>query len=98
MGSPPPADAPAPEVQDAAAAAGSFASAVPSGPSICGFALPGLPPLPSFALPIPDFGFPPAWLLPSLSLKCDLSDPISADFGPGGGRVGVEDLEADPEG
>lgn len=98
MGSPPPADAPSPEVQDATAAAASFASAVPTGPSICGLAIPGLPALPTFSLPSFDFGFPPTWLLPSLALKCDLSNPISADFGPGGGRVGVEDLEADPEG
>lgn len=99
MGAFPPADAAPPSAQDAAAAAASFAPSPPAGPSICGFALPGLPGFPPpFSIPFPDFGFPPAWLkLPPLPSICDLAKAIVDEVEDGGGRVGTKGLEADPE-
>jgi len=99
MGFAPPADAPSPDEQDAAATAASFAPSTPAGPSVCGFALPGLPPFPpSFSLPFPpDFGIPPAWLLPPLPSLCDLAKSIADEVGDGGGRVGTKGLDDDAE-
>ena len=96
MGSPPPPDAPSPDVQDAASAAGALPAA-PVGALLCGFALPGLPPFPSFSLPSLSFAFPPAFSLPIPPL-CDLAKAISDSVSFGGGRVGRDDLENDPEG
>jgi hypothetical protein len=94
----PPPDAPTPSEQDAASAAAAFAPSPPAGPSVCGFALPGLPPFPpSFNLSLPDFGFPPAWLLPPLPTVCDLAKVVADGVADGGGRVGTKGLEDDPE-
>lgn len=69
----------------------------PTGATLCGFGfpsfafslkLPALPPLPSLQLPTFDF---------MIALNCDLSDPIDAQFGFGGGRVGQTDVDADDE-
>lgn len=95
MGAPPPPDAPAPEIQDANAAAAALPAA-PSGISICGFAIPGPPPFPTFSIPFPSFSFPPSFPFP-LPMLCDLANSIADEFGPGGGREGVDDLEKDPE-
>lgn len=94
MGSPPPEDAPEPSAQDAATAEATF-EAAPSGATLlCGFPIPGFTFNLNFKIPGFDFAFPPTFFF-ALSLKCDLSDPIDADFG--GGRVGDEGLDADPE-
>ena len=72
--------------------------AAPAGFLICGFGFPlpfglafslRIPPFPPFPIP-PTFNF-------LLQLRCDLSDPFSADFGFGGGRVVNADPEADSE-
>jgi len=95
VGFAPPEDAAPPEAQDAASASAGF-SPSPSGPEICGFAVPTFSFNLSFNLPLPSFALPPQFFF-ALSLKCDLSDPIDADAGFGGGRVGRDDLEKDPE-
>lgn len=95
MGFAPPEDAPPPEAQDAASADAGFEPA-PSGAEICGFAIPTFNFNLGFNLGLPSFDFPPAFFF-ALSLQCDLSDPISADAGFGGGRVGNDQLEKDPE-
>ncbi len=96
MGFAPPEDFPPPEVQDAAAVEASFAPS-PSGPSLCGFGIPTF----SISLRLPSFQFPPAGFPPQLSfglaLACNLSDPISASFGFGGGRVSTSDPDADEQ-
>jgi hypothetical protein len=74
----------------------SFAPA-PAGPSICGFALPGLSWSLAFHLPaFPPFPFPPTFNY-FVGLNCDLSNPISAKFGFGGGRTGQADPDSDPD-
>lgn len=91
MGFPPPADAPAPDVNAAPAIPES-----PSGSSVCGFSVPSF----EFPLPVPPglpsglFTFPPV-LLPLLPLNCDLADKF--DLPSGGGRQGTLGLEDDPE-
>lgn len=96
MGFPPPPDAPSPEVQSAATANASFAPS-PSGPQLCGFGIPIF----SFSFALPPFPFPPPGFPPVLNfgiaLSCDLSDPISADFSFGGGRVSTSDPDADTQ-
>lgn len=93
MGQAPPKNAASPADQAGASADAGF-SPSPTGPSLCGFGLPGFTFNVSFRLP----GFPPP--LPTFSwflgLKCDLSDPLSAQFGFGGGRVSQADADADP--
>lgn len=99
MGFEPPKDSPSVADQDATAAAASFAPS-PTGASVCGFAVPGLPAFPpsfSFSFP-PDFAFPPAWALPPLPSICDLARDLAAELGDGGGRTGTPGLESDPEG
>jgi hypothetical protein len=87
MGYAPPTDYPDPSEQASVEATASFEPS-PSGSSLCGFTI---PPVFSFGLTLYVPGFPPA--LPSfpfafsLSLNCDLSNPIDADFSFGGGRV-----------
>ncbi len=96
MGFPPPPDAPTPEVQNAATVDASFEPS-PSGPALCGFGFP----LFSFNSALPSFAFPPPGFPPVLNfgiaLSCDLSDPISASFGFGGGRVSTSDPDADSQ-
>lgn len=95
MGFPPPEDAPPPEAQDAAAVEASFAPS-PTGATLCGFGFPSfsfslnfqIPALPIPELPTFDF---------FVQLNCDLADPIDADFGFGGGRVGSSDVDSDDE-
>jgi hypothetical protein len=84
MGSPPPVNFPSPSDQAGVDASAGFTPA-PSGPTLCGFGLPGfkynltqrLPAIPAFP---PTFAF-------FLGLNCDLANPIDASFAYGGGRV-----------
>lgn len=99
MGSPPPPDAPSLPDQAAISLSASFEPS-PTGLEICGFAIPGFSFNLSFRIPFPSFDFPPSFFF-ALALKCDLSNPIDADFGVGGGRVAKpvpgldEDFEAE---
>ncbi len=90
MGFAPPPDYPSPEAQGQATAQASFEPS-PSGPSLCGFGVPTF----NFSFALPSFDFPPAGFPPQLNfgiaLKCDLSDPLDAQFGFGGGRVSNTD-------
>lgn len=96
MGYPPPPNAPTPAVQNAAAVNASFAPS-PSGPSLCGFAFPVLTLGVAFAFPkFPPFDFPPTFNY-FIGLSCDLSNPISAKFGFGGGRASQSDPDSDPD-
>lgn len=95
MGYPPPPDAPPVEEQDAIDADVSFAPS-PTGATLCGFGFPffsfnltiKIPPIPIPTLPTFDF---------FIALNCSLSDPIDADVGFGGGRVGASDVDSDDE-
>lgn len=85
MGSPPPEDFPTPDEQAAASVDLGF-SPSPAGPSLCGFGIPLFKFNLSFRIPkFPPFPFPPTfnWMI---ALNCDLSNPIDASFGFGGGR------------
>jgi len=97
MGFPPPPDAPAPDVQAGIQADASFEPS-PVGASLCGFQI---PPTFSFSLAVFLPPFPPELPLPfnfALSLNCDLSNPIDAEFSFGGGRVSTgPDPNDDPE-
>jgi hypothetical protein len=97
MGFAPPEDAPSLPAREAASVSISFAPA-PTGLSICGFTIPGFNFNLTFRLPgLPKFDFRPLFFF-ALALKCDLSNPIDADFGFGGGRMGnppPEDHEYD---
>ena len=95
MGSPPPPDAPSPEEQDIVAADASFEPS-PSGAALCGFGFPSFSFNLTFNIPFPSFDFPPIFNF-GVTLNCDLSDPIDAEFSFGGGRVGTEDPDADEE-
>jgi len=96
MGFPPPEDAPPPEQQAGASADAGFEPS-PSGASICGFGLPSFVFNLSIFIPgFPPFGFPPTFDF-LIGLSCDLSNPISASVGFGGGRVSNTNPEADPE-
>lgn len=91
MGWPPPPDAPSLDAQASVDASASFEPS-PSGPSLCGF---HFPPVFSFSLAFhlpkfPPFPWPPLFSF-FLSFKCDLSNPIDAEVGFGGGRVGTQD-------
>jgi hypothetical protein len=94
MGSPPPEDAPPPDVQDANGASASF-SASPIGFELCGFQLPfAFAFNVNFSIPLPAFAFPPTFDL-AFGLSCDLDTPINAPDG--GGREGTLGLDDDPE-
>ena len=94
MGFPPAPDAPSLPEQDSIGASISFQPS-PTGLELCGFKIPGFSFNISFKLPkLPSFDFPPLFFF-ALSLKCDLSNPISADFGFGGGRTGNPPPEDD---
>ena len=93
MGTAPPEDAPSPAEQDAAAVEASFEPS-PSGDILCDFGVPSfqlslnfqIPGIPSFTLPSFDY---------FLAMNCDLSDPLDAQFGFGGGRVASFDKDQD---
>jgi len=94
----PPLDAPPPGNDTGAGVTGgaSFAPS-PSGPSLCGFTIPTFSYFLGFRLPgFPPFAFPPTFNF-LIRLNCDLSNPLSASFGFGGGRVSTIDKDADPE-
>jgi hypothetical protein len=95
VGFAPPPDAPAPSAQAGVSADAGFAPS-PSGATLCGFGIPGFNYNLSFRLP---FGLPqiPPNINWMLALKCDLSDPLDASFGFGGGRVSQSDPDADPD-
>lgn len=95
MGSPPPDDAPPADAQADASASASFEPS-PSGATLCGFGFPFFTFNISLTIKLPPFDFPPLFFF-ALSLNCDLSNPIDAEVGFGGGRVGTEDPDADPE-
>jgi hypothetical protein len=96
VGFAPPLPAPSPSAQASASADVSFAPA-PAGPSLCGFALPGLSFGFAFHLPaFPPFPFPPTFDF-FVGLQCDLSNPIAAKFGFGGGRASQLDPDSDPD-
>lgn len=96
MGFAPPVDAPSPSLQAGATADVSFAPA-PAGPSLCGFKLPGFAWNFGFKVPaFPPFPFPPTFNY-FIGLNCDLSNPISAKFGFGGGRASQQDPDSDPD-
>lgn len=96
MGFAPPVDLPPPEEQDAASVEASFEPS-PSGSQLCGFGLPQF----NLSIRLPPFAFPPKGFPPKLSfglaLSCDLSDPVSASFGFGGGRVSTSDPDTDAQ-
>ena len=96
MGTAPPPDAPPPEEQAAVNLDAGFEPS-PTGASICGFGVPSFFLSLNFIIP----GFPPDFGLPIfdffITLNCDLSDPIDADFSFGGGRVGQSDVDSDDE-
>lgn len=74
----------------------SFAPA-PDGIALCGFKLPFLAWGFGFRLPaFPPFPFPPTFNY-FVGLNCDLSNPIAAKFGFGGGRTGQADPDSDPD-
>jgi hypothetical protein len=69
----------------------------PTGPSLCGFGIPGFSFNISFALPPLDIP-PDLSFLIGLALQCDLSDPLDVSFGPGGGRKPTgDDPDLDPD-
>lgn len=94
MGSPPPKNFPSPEEQDVVEADAGFKPS-PTGSALCGFAIP-----PTFTFNVsfnnalPSFDFPPKFFF-GLSLNCDLSNPIDAEIGFGGGRVPQQDPDPD---
>lgn len=97
MGSPPPEDGP-PEPPDVPAPPSPPNLSIgipPSGPLLCGFGIPGFQLNAFFTIPKLDFEIPKLFF--ALSLKCDISDPIDADFGFGGGRQAKTGLDDDPE-
>lgn len=99
MGVPPPPTPPSPPTFPSPPGGIALNASVgipPTGPLICGFGIPGFTFSIGFTIPIPEFDFPPAWFF-ALSLNCDLSNPISAEFGFGGGRNAKTGLDKDPE-
>lgn len=96
MGFAPPRDSPSPAEQSAVSADAGFAPS-PTGSALCGFPFPisfnyNL----GFRLPFKIPAFPPTFDY-FLAFNCDLSNPVSANFGFGGGRVSTQDKDADPE-
>ena len=81
-----PQDFPTPEESAGVDASAGFAPS-PTGAQLCGFGLPLFKFNVNFRLPgFPPSGFPPTFNY-FLALNCDLSNPIDASFGYGGGRV-----------
>lgn len=95
MGFAPPEDAPSPEVQDAVQLDAGFEPS-PSGATLCGFGIPTFALNLAFKIPIPPFPTLPTFDY-FITLNCDLSNPIDAEFGFGGGRVGTADVDSDDE-
>ena len=97
MGFAPPENLPTPSVQNGVTASAGFPPS-PAGPTLCGFGIPQFAFNFGFNLP---FQFPPAGFPPKLSfglaLVCNLSDPLEASFGFGGGRVSTSDPDADSQ-
>lgn len=94
MGAPPPPDFPTPEEQGEASIDAEFKPS-PAGASLCGFGFPLF--FFSFTLPgfkFPPFDFPPRFSF-SLTLNCDLSNPIDAEIAFGGGRVASQNPDQD---
>lgn len=89
MGVAPPPDAPPPAEQDVVSADAGFEPS-PSGPSLCGFGFPLFFFNLTLRFKFPPFDFPPTFSF-FIGLNCDLSNPIDAEFGFGGGRVGTSD-------
>jgi hypothetical protein len=90
MGFPPPPDAPPPAQQVEQATSAAFGPS-PTGPEICGFSLPAIPPFPSLPtanLPSADelFAFPPAFSFP-VPITCSAGESFAEDVGYGGGRT-----------
>lgn len=96
MGFAPPPNAPTPAQQQQAGVHASFEPA-PDGATLCGFAFPSF----SWGVAFPGFKFPPFDFPPTfnffIGLNCDLSNPISAKFGFGGGRTPQADSDSDPD-
>jgi hypothetical protein len=82
--------------QNSSGLSGGF-SETPPGATICGFGVPSL--AFSFGLHVPKF--PPFPIPPTfdffVGFNCSLSNPLSASFGFGGGRVSAQDPDADPD-
>ena len=98
MGSPPPPDLPAPDVQDALAAVPTGLAVGLPAASLCGYALPN--PLIVFGIKLPSpIPIPPPLPIPKLALglNCSLDNPLdlSASVEFGGGRVGASDPDPD---
>jgi len=95
MGTPPPPDAPDVPSQQALAAAASF-PVTPPVALLCGLGIPGF----NLPIKIPSIPFPPKLPWPfslnlSLSLSCDLNNPLDAHLSFGGGRVAQPPLDPD---
>jgi hypothetical protein len=94
MGVAPPPNFPPPAEQDQDIVDAGFKPS-PTGASLCGFGLPVF----FLSIKIPGFKFPPFDFPPklnlSLSLNCDLSNPIDAELSFGGGRVSQQDPDPD---
>lgn len=85
----PPEDFPTPDFSQPQPGVDASAGFVPSpsGAVLCGFGLPLFQYSAGFRIPkFPPFDFPPKFNY-FLALTCDLSNPIDASFGFGGGRV-----------
>lgn len=95
MGFAPPEDAPSPEEQAAVDASVGFEPS-PTGASLCGFGFPSFSFNFVLRFKFPPFDFPPQFNF-FIGLRCDLSNPLDAEFGFGGGRVGTSDVDQDPE-
>lgn len=95
MGYPPPPDLPPVDQQPAFSAGASF-EASPSGFTLCGFGFPLFTFNLSIRLPFALPPFPPTFNF-FIGLNCDLSNPIDAEFGFGGGRESNVDPGVDEE-
>ncbi len=96
MGFPPPPDAPDVPTQVSIGISASFEPTTPGLLAMCGFKIPGFGFNLTFTFQLPPFQFPPLFFF-ALALKCDLANPIEAEVGFGGGRIGTSGLNADPE-
>lgn len=85
MGYPPPPDLPPVDQQPAFSAGASFEPS-PTGLEVCGFGIPIFTYNVNLRLPFEIPPFPPTFNF-LVALACDLSNPLEAEFGFGGGRV-----------